>query len=74
MNLEQIVNNMLNGEPLHDSIIIGTIFSYQLIEIGILLLASILLFQLITLPVEFNASNRALKELETLSLVDKEEK
>ena len=56
------------------AIIIGTIFSYQLIEIGILLLASILLFQLITLPVEFNASNRALKELETLSLVDKEEK
>lgn len=26
MNLEEIVSNMLNGEPLHDSIIIGTIF------------------------------------------------
>lgn len=38
------------------AIIIGTIFSYQLIEIGILLLATILAFELITLPVEFNAS------------------
>lgn len=56
------------------AIAIGCIFSYQLIEIGILLLATILIFQLITLPVEFNASKRALSELETLSLVDTEEK
>lgn len=26
MNLEEIVSTMLNGEPLHDSIIIGVIF------------------------------------------------
>ena len=33
----------------------------------------ILLFQVVTLPVEFNASNRALKQLITLNLVtDKE--
>lgn len=56
------------------AIVIGCIFSYQLIEIGILLLTTILVFQLVTLPVEFNASKRALKELETLSLVDNEEK
>lgn len=56
------------------AIIIGTIFSYQLIEIGILLLATILAFELITLPVEFNASNRALKELEKLKLIRTEEK
>lgn len=56
------------------AIIIGTIFSYQLIEIGILLLATILAFELITLPVEFNASNRALKELEKLKLIETEEK
>lgn len=56
------------------AIAIGCIFSYQLIEIGIILLATILVFQLVTLPVEFNASKRALRELETLSLVDKEEK
>lgn len=56
------------------AIAIGAIFSYQLIEIGILLLATILVFQLITLPVEFNASKRALQELEKHKLVDKEQK
>jgi len=44
------------------AIIIGALFSYQLIEIGIILLATILVFELITLPVEFNASNRALQQ------------
>ena len=33
-----------------------------------------LLFQLITLPVEFNASKRALEQLEKLNLVDNKEK
>ncbi len=56
------------------AIVIGCIFSYKLIEIGILLLATILIFQLVTLPVEFNASKRALKELESLTLIEKEEK
>lgn len=26
MNIEQIATNMLNGEPIHDGIVIGTIF------------------------------------------------
>lgn len=56
------------------AIAIGCLFSYQLIEIGILLLATILIFQLVTLPVEFNASKKALNQLEELSLVEKEEK
>ena len=34
----------------------------------------VLIFQLITLPIEFDASRRALKQLEDLSLSDKEEK
>lgn len=55
------------------SIIIGAIFSYKLMELGIILLLALLAFQLITLPVEFNASNRALKELKTLNLLDNEE-
>ena len=33
-----------------------------------------LVFQLITLPVEFNASHRAIKELERLNIIDEEEK
>lgn len=56
------------------AIILGAIFSYQLIEIGIILLATILVFELITLPVEFNASKRALVELNKLKLIQKEEK
>ena len=43
----------------------------KLFTIGILMLAGGLLFQLITLPVEFNASNRALVQLEELGLVSK---
>ena len=56
------------------AIVIGIIFSYTLIEVGIVLLLSMLVFQLITLPVEFNASQRAIKELERLNLIDEEEK
>ena len=56
------------------AIILGAIFSYQLIEIGIILLATILVFELITLPVEFNASKRALQQLDKLKLLGKEEK
>ncbi|MGM9882512.1 MAG: zinc metallopeptidase [Bacilli bacterium] len=56
------------------AIAIGVFFSYTLIEVGIILLFSMLAFQLITLPVEFNASKRALKKLEELKFVDKEEK
>ena len=43
-----------------------------LIRIGILLELVILAFQLITLPVEFNASNRAKKQIDILSLGNKE--
>lgn len=39
--------------------------------LGILVLCATLIFQLITLPVEFNASNRAKKELEKYNLIDK---
>lgn len=56
------------------AIVIGIIFSYTLIEVGIVLLLSMLIFQLITLPVEFNASHRAIKELERINLIDEEEK
>lgn len=56
------------------AIAIGVIFSYTLIEVGIILLLGMLVFQLVTLPVEFNASKRALKEIEKLKLIDKDEK
>lgn len=44
---------------------IGILFSYKsLVAIGIILFSAVVLFQLVTLPVEFNASSRALKLLE----------
>lgn len=55
------------------SIIIGAIFDYRLMIMGVILLLSILLFQIITLPVEFNASIRALKQIESLNLLTESE-
>ncbi len=42
----------------------GFLFNYVLIEIGILLYLAVVAFQIVTLPVEFNASSRALVQLE----------
>lgn len=58
------------------AILIGVAFGYlNLIWLGIALEIVILLFQLITLPVEFNASSRALREIEMNNyLVDGEKK
>lgn len=56
------------------SIIIGAIFDYRLMIIGVILLLSILLFQIITLPVEFNASIRALKQIDKLNLLAESER
>ena len=53
------------------SIIAGIV---DLLWIGIALECVILLFQLITLPVEFNASSRALKQIEKLGIVEPKEK
>ena len=55
-------------------IIIGLIMSFDpLIKIGIILFTFVVLFQLITLPVEFNASRRALNILSTSMILDKSE-
>ena len=40
---------------------------------GILMVLASLIFQLVTLPVEFDASNRALKQLIQLNIVDEKE-
>ena len=47
--------------------------SFNLIWIGILLEVAILLFQIITLPVEINASKRALKQIEIEKILDQNE-
>ena len=53
----------------------GVIFSYEpLVWIGIGFFSFVALFQLITLPVEFNASRRALSVIESNGLLSFEEK
>lgn len=47
--------------------------SIDMIWLGILLVGTGLIFQLVTLPVEIDASKRAKKELENLSLANQEE-
>ncbi|MCR2042571.1 zinc metallopeptidase [Anaerosalibacter massiliensis] len=46
-------------------IFLGFLISPFLIEVGIILYLAIVLFQIVTLPVEFNASRRALYQLDT---------
>ena len=53
---------------------LGIIFSMEpLVNIGIILFSAAVLFQLVTLPVEFNASNRALKVLGSKNILYGEE-
>lgn len=56
-------------------IILGIFFggSHTLIMIGILMFSAAVLFQLVTLPVEFNASGRALKLLSETGVLQKDE-
>jgi Zn-dependent membrane protease YugP len=52
----------------------GFIFNMpQLIDVGIFLYALALLFQIVTLPVEFNASSRAMMNLDELGLLQSDE-
>lgn len=52
-------------------IFIGLIFgTFELAMFGLILLGVILLFQLVTLPVEFNASKRAMDNLRELGMAD----
>ena len=48
-------------------------FSYVLVDLGILCFSLSLIFQLITLPVEFNASRRAISTIEQRELLTVEE-
>lgn len=55
-------------------LLIGMVFaSADLIMIGILLFSAVVLFHIITLPVEYNASNRAVLQLHQVGLISNEE-
>lgn len=55
-------------------IILGFVFRFSgLIDIGIILFSAAVIFQIITLPVEYNASRRALKQIESNGILYGEE-
>lgn len=54
--------------------VIGLLFSFTpLLNLGIALFVAAVIFQIITLPVEFNASSRALKILKSKSILNSKE-
>ena len=56
------------------AIMLGTLLGmFQIIWFGIALEMLILVFQVITLPIEFDASSRALKQIESIRLFDNED-
>ncbi len=54
-------------------IFIGLLFSGRLLDFGIILFGIVVIFQLMTLPVEFNASKRAVKLLSENNFLDETE-
>lgn len=54
-------------------IMLGFVTRGVLLKVGIILFSASVLFQIVTLPVEFNASSRALTQLTTLGIVDDRE-
>ena len=55
-------------------VLIGILFSYGfLVNIGIILFSCAVLFQIITLPVEFNASSNAVRAIDEAGLLTEEE-
>ncbi|MGN1118900.1 MAG: zinc metallopeptidase [Oscillospiraceae bacterium] len=52
----------------------GILFNFGfLIDLGIILFAFVVVFQLVTLPVEFNASSRALRSLKSMGILGAQE-
>jgi uncharacterized protein len=55
-------------------LMIGALFSMaQLVWLGIILYSGVVFFQLVNLPVEFDASNRAKAQLDALGIVPREQ-
>ncbi len=54
-------------------LLLGLFFSYTFVMVGIIMFSATVLFQLVTLPVEFNASRRALNTLEMQNILTGDE-
>jgi Zn-dependent membrane protease YugP len=69
----QIASSAANFLVILGIVMIGSAMGGTLLTIGAIALAVIVLFQLVTLPVEFDASRRAKAELVNLGIVDRDE-
>ena len=56
-----------------EALVEGLIRGLMLMDIGIIAFTAVFVFHLITLPVEFDASNRAIKQMRGLNLVSAED-
>ena len=55
-------------------LLIGLLFNYGvLVQLGIILFSTVALFQLVTLPVEFDASAKALRTLDNFQILEPQE-
>lgn len=52
----------------------GSYLGDTLFTVGVILFVAVILFHAVTLPVEFNASSRALKQMDSLGIVTEEER
>ena len=69
-----VINPELAGVFLIPLVLLGMVFTWRpLIMVGIVLYALVALFQLLTLPVEFNASRRALQTIESNQFLTEQE-
>ncbi|MDR1789637.1 MAG: zinc metallopeptidase [Opitutaceae bacterium] len=69
----QVAAGMANLLIILGGVLIGTVFGSKLLVIGAGALALIVLFQLVTLPVEFDASRRAKRQLVRLGILQPDE-
>jgi Zn-dependent membrane protease YugP len=71
--ITNIASSVLPFVMIGSFFIIGGAFSLTLLKLGILCYVVLTLFQLITLPVEYDASARAKKQLVTLGILGNDE-
>jgi Zn-dependent membrane protease YugP len=69
----QIASGVSNFVMIAGIFLLSTAIGGKLLMIGAIAMAVIVLFQLVTLPVEFDASRRAKKQLVTLGILDRDE-
>lgn len=69
----QIASGIANLALIIGIVMIGSAFGGTLLTLGAIALAVIVLFQLVTLPVEFDASRRAKAQLVNLGIVERDE-